>query len=1125
MQELLEYLGRNLIKYEVEGDIIKIGGSTYQLSNPQPDGVIIDDNFNFIGTEIQAENYIYLFGRNYYTLPKGKEKELKMVKMKYIGEPDTLLETKQFLGVHGPFELLNGSGKYSDWCKKAKFLGVERLALVEKNTLAGILKFQMECKSLGIKAVLGETVTVINESKDIIYDVKLYVKDEEGWLNLLSINKIVNEGIKKIKEEQLRDLLGGLYIVLDPKSLEFKNIPEWFKEGYYQFDSVKFDNEIHDRKYLENLQKFVMSKKLKPVAISDAYYLDKEYSHIKRKLNSIGGMSEKFSSNQYFKSNDEYFDEILSLFDCDEEEMFDYVSMCIGNADEIAENCNYEVETSNRHLPKYRMTDEEREKYGDNENMLISLVSEFIEKQNYDEETLQKVLDRVETELEVLKYGDVMDYFLILWDIIKFCHSNNMLTGLGRGSAAGCFITYALGITRVNPFDYDLLFERFLNKGRIQVSLPDVDTDFCQKDRDAVKKYMEERYGSAQVCSVGTYSALQPKAAIKDFSKLAGIEFKEVNDVTSVMKTDSNKFDDVVRYACTDKRFNKFIHKNPEILEEIELILGQPRAKSIHACATMIFPKERDMFHWCPVREQDGMMVSEWEGGEMDAAGFLKNDILGILQLDKFNDILHLIEKRYGKRIDIYSLPLDDKKVYEYFQKGWNGDVFHFGSSGLTGYCKEMLPDNIEDLIAAISLYRPGAMENNFHNEYILRKNGDRPVEYFVGCEDILNNTYGIFCYQESIMRMCQVLGGLSLIEADDVRKSMVKKKFEALKKFQPRFLEYYQANFGVSAEYAQSVWEAIEKSSTYLFNRSHAACYTITGYVCQWLKVHYPLEYWAVAFSYASQEDYPLYMAEIIESGGINILPPDVNMSQSVITPDSNNNALIWNFSSIKRVGETSCAEIDSEKEKNGPYFDFEEFIERHNFKGSKVNKSVVENLILCGAFDEIEGLNSPKERIKLINKYREIKRSKIDKEKDLFEINSHRLENDWWWSLKQKNICGYAKIDYSTVYSKYFGGDSWYPYVPVNKLKGSDSRATIAGHVLSMDIKKSKKGEYAKITLDNNYYIIEVMIWSDQYDDFSDGLKGCKGSIMIINGTINKRNGELVLYSNDDTKIVLLS
>lgn len=1123
MQRLLEYLDKNLIKYDLDGEILTIGGATYQLSSPNPDGVIIDDNFNFIGSEIEAENYIYLFGRNYYTLPKGKETELKMVKMKYVGEPTTILPMKQFLGMHGPFELLNGSGKYADWCKKAKFLGVKRLAIVEKNTLAGILKFQMECKNNGITPIMGETVTVLNEYKDITYDIKLYVRDEEGWFNLLTINKIVNEGIRKIKEDDLKGLLGGLHMVIDPKTIDFKNVPEWFN-GYYQFDSVKFDNDNHDRRYLENLQKFVSSE-MTPVAISDAYYLDKEYSHIKRKLNSIGGLNEKFSSNQYFKSNDEYFNEIIGLFGCGEEEMINYIEFCIENADELAESCNYEVETSNRHLPKYRMTKEEEEKYGDNETMLISLVTEFIEKQNYDQETLDKVLERVETELEVLKFGDVMDYFLILWDIIKFCHKNNMLTGLGRGSAAGCFITYALGITRVNPFDYDLLFERFLNKGRIQVSLPDVDTDFCQKDRDAVKKYMEDRYGAAQVCSVGTYSALQPKAAIKDFSRLAQIEFKEVNDVTSVMKTESNKFDDVVRYACSDRRFNKFIHKHPQILEEIELILGQPRAKSIHACATMIFPSERDMFHWCPVREQDGMMVSEWEGGEMDAAGFLKNDILGILQLDKFNDILTLIKKRHGIDIDIYNLPLDDRKVYEYFQKGWNGDVFHFGSSGLTGYCKEMLPDNIEDLIAAISLYRPGAMENNFHNEYILRKNGERPVEYFVGCEDILNNTYGIFCYQESIMRMCQVLGGLSLIEADDVRKSMVKKKFEALKKFQPRFLEHYQEKFNVSAEYAQSVWEAIEKASTYLFNRSHAACYTITGYVCQWLKVHYPFEYWAVAFSHGSKDDYPLYMSEIIESGGIQMLPPDINLSSADIVPDSKTNALIWNFNSIKRVGRTSCDEIDAEKEKNGQYFDFEEFIERHNFKGSKVNKSAVENLIICGAFDSLEDLKSPKERMNLINKYRQIKKTKVDPEKDIFEINKNRIGFDWWWNLQQKNLCGFAKIDYQNVYARYSGGDSYYPYMAVNKLTGSEGRASIAGHVLDIEVKKSKKGEYAKICLDHNYSIIEVMVWADQYEDFSEGLADCEGNIMIINGVVNKRNDKVTLFTNDDTKIILLS
>ena len=233
--------------------------------------------------------------------------------------------------------------------------------------------------------------------------------------------------------------------------------------------------------------------------------------------------------------------------------------------------------------------------------------------------------------------------------------------------------------------------------------------------------------------------------------------------------------------------------------------------------------------------------------------------------------------------------------MYRYFCNGWNEDNFHFGSRGLTGYCKQMQPQNIEDLIAAISLYRPGAMENGFHEEYIVRKADTSKVKYYVGTEEILKNTYGIFCYQEQIMELCKQLGGLSLVEADDVRKAMVKKKYEALHQYHERFTPYYMEHFGVSHDYAEDVWEAIDKASTYLFHRSHPAAYALTGYISQWLKVHYPIEYWSVAFKYAGDSDFPNYIAEINQTGVCEVKPVDINISTESVVIDFKTHSLYW--------------------------------------------------------------------------------------------------------------------------------------------------------------------------------------------------------------------------------------
>lgn len=319
---------------------------------------------------------------------------------------------------------------------------------------------------------------------------------------------------------------------------------------------------------------------------------------------------------------------------------------------------------------------------------------------------------------------------------------------------------YCLDIVQLDPIKYGLLFSRFLNKGRVTVSLPDVDTDFQGDRREEVKRYMETKYGENQICSVGTYTTLKLKGAIKDLSRQKNVDFGEVNYVTTVLDTDKDKFEEIFENACKKKRVKNFVQENSNVINDLPLVLGQPKASSIHACATLILPEDKDIYNWIPVKKMtlgdgESVLVSEWEGIELEQAGFLKEDILGILQLTKFKDTLDSIKKETGENVDIYSLPMEDEQVYKYFSKGWNGDVFHFGSHGLTGYCKELKPDNVEDLIAAISLYRPGAMENNFHNEYVLRKRGEREVEYVWGTEKSTKSTLGLIVYQEQVMRIC----------------------------------------------------------------------------------------------------------------------------------------------------------------------------------------------------------------------------------------------------------------------------------------------------------------------------------------------------------------------------------
>lgn len=652
--------------------------------------------------------------------------------------------------------------------------------------------------------------------------------------------------------------------------------------------------------------------------------------------------------------------------------------------------------------------------------------------------------------------------------------------------------------------------------------------------RPEVKRYMEERYGADQVCSVGTYTTLQVKAAVKDLCRLKGVPVAEVNSFTS--KIDGVKdFDDLFRIACQKKDVANFINRNPEIIEMVGLIQGQPKAKSIHACAMMIYPDEKDMYHWNPIRRQGDMLISEWEGGELDTAGFLKEDILGILQLSKFGDILKLIKDDTGEEINLYELPLDDPKVYSYFQRGWNGDVFHFGAKGLTGYCKMLKPDNITELVNCIGLYRPGVMEGNFHNEYILRKKGEREVSFRKGAGEILQSSRYIMIWQEQTMKMFQVLGGFNLVDADGARRAIGKKNVEKLQPFRERFLKNYIENFGVDQKYAEETWKEIENMADYQFNRSHAVAYANTGYACQWLKVNYPLAFWSVAFSYADDDDFPVYLHEINEIGNIKVIPPDINESTDKIKADFTDKSLVWSISSVKQVGEKAQAEIMKERSENGPYFDFDEFLDRHSQKGSAVNKSVIENLISCGAFDKLESISNVIDRIKLIKRYRTANKVKIDKEKDVFELNPGKVKLEWWHNLRQKKLCGLAFFNYSKLYLDYFKemiGDSEYPFKDFSEiiddpLETKSYNLTAAGYVYEIAIKTGRKGDYAIITLEQNYQFRTVVFWSNEYESFENILKNCKDTILFMNGRTNwdERNQQMAIYANENTEVLVLT
>lgn len=633
-------------------------------------------------------------------------------------------------------------------------------------------------------------------------------------------------------------------------------------------------------------------------------------------------------------------------------------------------------------------------------------------------------------------------------------------------------------------------------------TLPDIDTDFCGKDRTKIKTYIENRFGYEQVCSVGTLTTMKLKGLVKDFARFHSIDFSEANLITSIIDFKDNSMLDLFKRAAQEPRLKAFIQNNSDIFYTISQLIEQPKTLSIHPCAMIIFPDVMEAGQWCPIRNQDGLIVSEWGGTEMDDAGFLKEDILGIKQLDKFDAILKLIEQN-GKEVpDIFNLP-HDTEVYRYFSNGWNGDVFQMGSSGLTEYSKSLKPENINDLIAAVALYRPGPMENHYHEIYVKCKNQGRPVNAIKGTEKITKDTYGILIYQEQIMSVFTDIAGLSMKEADDVRRALGKKKLSVLLPWKTRVWTGFEEK-GFSESEFEEIWGAIEEFAKYSFNKSHSAAYALTSYVCQYLKVHYPIEYWTVSLQFAGEDETLTYLSEIMQAKAITIRPPDINQSHTSMIPNQESSTIFWGIESIKGIGEDTANQIIEEREKNGEYKSFADFYFRHAFVGSKVKKQTYEALIGAGAFDALYGFVGREQfRMNLISRYRKFKKVKVSNPKtDLYTIGN--LGERYWWLLNQKHLTGLAFIDYKEL-AEDMGIETPFCTALESTVPQENSiTRAFGGYVVEVRISKSKRGDFARLTIEHNYKLFKMIVWSEEFKENKEAIKNSEKKLILFDADL---------------------
>lgn len=459
INDLINYCKVMLLEFQVDGQFLFIDDKKYLILDD--DAILAGEGHFAPSNDYDLDNdvigFVYEFGGRWYT--QVKDEELTLSELCYVGKANEKVETKSFLGIRSGYELMNGMGLYNSWVQKAKFLGCETLGICERNTLGGVLAFQQECRSNNIKSIIGMTIPLKGKE---VFDIKLYAKDFQGWLNLLKFNEVINVEEKMfIEMDTFKNNLEGLIVVADPKSMSFNEDVDY---DYYQLETANYLNQDKDRWFLNNLESFLKSDK-KPISITDAFYLEQRDYQTREALWIINKSFDDKTDNQYFKSKTQYARELLQMFDKEDKSWIELYKTAQINEKELIDNCNFEYDTDTRHLPRYIMTEEESNEFDTNEALFLHLVKKGFKDREIKDAS--KYIDRLKKEIEVLKMGDVIDYFLSLHDIIRYAKSKDMLTGIGRGSAGGSLVAYLMGIIQVDPLRFDLLFERFLNSGRM----------------------------------------------------------------------------------------------------------------------------------------------------------------------------------------------------------------------------------------------------------------------------------------------------------------------------------------------------------------------------------------------------------------------------------------------------------------------------------------------------------------------------------------------------------------------------------------------------------------------------------------------------------------------------------
>ena len=685
--------------------------------------------------------------------------------------------------------------------------------------------------------------------------------------------------------------------------------------------------------------------------------------------------------------------------------------------------------------------------------------------------------------------------------------------------------------------------DMFVVKGLIQgghSAMPDIDTDFASDRRQEIKEYLEQRYnvnGMQRVFSAGTFSTMKLKAVLKDVSRVYRVPVSLVNYITAIFDDDNMSWTDLFKLAAVNKRVREFVQTYPEVIEDARGIMGQPRSASIHASAIIVTPSEKDgepaeCFDFLPIRKMDNLLVSEFDGYEVESIGLLKEDVLATKELSKLSAVISIVNRVYGKHYSIESITqdeIDDPKTYSLLSQGYTQNVFQFASRGITRFIMDVRPDCIEDLIAINALYRPATLEIGAPEDYIKYKRGEVAPVYNFGTYEATKNTFGIMTYQEQFMQIAHSLGGFDLGKTDFLRKAIGKKNAELMATLKDDFIKGAIGN-GCPDYEAQDIWHKIEVAGKYSFNRSHAAAYALTAYVGAWLKANYPTAFYTVALQWADDKEIPLLMSEMELCSEAKIVPPDINVSQKEFFTEYHTNSIFWSLTRIKQLGTKAVDYIIAERDKNGEFTSIQNFIHRiFKYKLKKytywddpdneeeavripVNILHVRHLILAGCFDKLENIHAINERYLILeNASHEL--ALANNANDYYQ---RFYEGDHFWSIQQINISGIGSIDYRRIFEtsdmkeKCRGKAGYMSVRDALNLDNDGKRIAVCATVVEVDeisYKDKQTGEkkqFCKMKLQQNNDLIELVCWSEFYQENKHNLLSMKDKIIIVTAII---------------------